>query len=382
MNIKTSQKVPETAVYLIIWLVIFILPVLVTTSNTGKFDIQILTGWVRMLPFVAIFIINTVWLVPELLFKGKTGYYLLAVVLISFLLVYVWEFTFPILKDLIEGNQLHGIGQRRMPFEMKHPLGPNQPPPGQGQRLPIPNEALLRPRNHFLSIINQVVIAWLVVGFNVAIKVTNKWFTDEQKKRELEKEHLKSELAFLQNQISPHFFMNTLNNIHAQIEFDSKEAQSSIVTLSKMMRYLLYESERGKTILKKEIEFLKSYVDLMKLRLDEGVKVELDISIIDEDIKLHPFLFISFVENAFKHGVSYNEKSYIKIELIQNLEFIEFNCTNSLSVQNKITNPYSGIGLENIRKRLQLLYNDDYYLKTEELKSEYRVLLKIPVNEN
>lgn len=382
MQLKTSQKVPEATIYLIVWLVIFIIPVLVSTSNTGGFDKQILVGWARMVPFVLIFIINTVWLLPELLFKGKTAMYLLAVVVISLLLVYLWEFIFPIIKDYFDGSQSHDFINQRPLMDGQRPLRPGQRPPEIGQRMQPPNQQPPLPRGHILGIVNQVVIAWLVVGFNVAIKVTNKWFKDEQTKRELEKEHLKSELAFLQNQISPHFFMNTLNNIHAQIDIDTKEAQSSIVTLSKMMRYLLYESDQGMTFLKKEIEFLKSYVDLMKLRIDDSVIINLEISVIDEDIKLHPFLFISFVENAFKHGVSYNEKSFIKIELKQNDEFIEFNCLNSLSVQNKITNPYSGVGLENIKKRLNLLYSSNYQLEINELESEFKVHLKIPTYDN
>lgn len=382
MNIKTAQKIPETAIYLIIWLIIFIIPVLVTTSNTGRFDKQIMVGWVRMVPFVIIFIINTVWLLPELLFKGKTGMYLLAVVILSLLLVYVWELVFPHLKDFIEGNQSSDLGVRRPFPEGQRPLRPNQQPPGMRPRPLGPNQQPAFPRNNVLSIFNQMVIAWLVVGFNVAIKVTNKWFKDDQTKRELEKEHLKSELAFLQNQVSPHFFMNTLNNIHAQIDIDTKDAQASIVTLSKMMRYLLYESDRGDTSLKKEIEFLQSYVDLMRLRIDESVDIDLEISVGDGDIKLHPFLFISFVENAFKHGISYNEKSFIKIELKQDIEFIEFSCVNSLSVQSKITNPYSGVGLENTKKRLDLLYNSNYQLDINELDSEFKVYLKIPTHDN
>ncbi|MCD4833250.1 MAG: sensor histidine kinase [Bacteroidales bacterium] len=395
MEFKTSQKVPETAIYLIIWLVIFIIPVLVTTSNTGRFDKQVIIGWVRMTPFVAIFIINTVWLIPEFLFKGKTGTYLIAVVVLSLLFVLVWDYVFPMLQELIKDNQQPQFDLQRPRFDGQRPPLPNQrshidrpwPPPDQQQLIPRerltgPNQRIPEYVVRILRIFNQVIIAWLVVGFNVAIKVTNKWFKDEQKKRELEKEHLKSELAFLQNQVSPHFFMNTLNNIHAQIDIDTKDAQGSIVTLSKMMRYLLYESDRGDTTLKKEIEFLKSYVELMKLRVHEEVNIDLKITVVDEDIKLQPFLFISFIENAFKHGISYNEKSFIKIELKQNIEFIEFSCINSLSVQNKITNPYSGVGLENIKKRLNLLYNNDYQLNINEFDSEFKVLLKIPMNEN
>jgi Histidine kinase len=384
MQLKTSQRIPETTIYLIVWLVIFIIPVLVSTSNTGRFDKQIFIGWARMVPFVLIFIVNSVWLLPKLLFKGNTVAYLLAVLILSFVLVYIWEFIFPLIRDLIDGIQANDLVEQRFRLEGQRPLRPDMQPLGQGQRPPGLGQRMQPPRlrSPLLNIFNQMVISWLVVGFNDAIKVTNKWFTDEQKKRELEKESLKSELAFLQNQISPHFLMNTLNNIHAQIDIDTKEAQSSIVTLSKMMRYLLYESDQGKTTLKKEIEFLKSYVDLMKLRVDESIDIDLNIEVYEENLQLHPFLFISFVENAFKHGISYNDKSFIKIELKQTIENIEFSCVNSLSVQNKITSPYSGVGLENIKKRLNLLYNNKFKLDINELESEFKVLLKIPLNDN
>lgn len=250
MQFKATQKVPENAVYLIIWLVIFIMPVLIATSNTGRLDKQVFVGWARMVPFVLIFIINTVWLLPELLFKGRTGAYLLAVVVLSFLLVLVWEYMMPIIREFLISDQVQRPNLRPLRPGLERPDFGNQLPHRPNQRVAGDNLPV-RPRNHVLSIVNQMVIAWLVVGFNTALKVTNKWFKDEQKKKELEKESLRSELAFLQNQISPHFFMNTLNNIHAQIDIDTKQAQSSIVTLSKMMRYLLYESEKGTTTLKK-----------------------------------------------------------------------------------------------------------------------------------
>jgi LytS/YehU family sensor histidine kinase len=120
----------------------------------------------------------------------------------------------------------------------------------------------------------------------------------------------------------------------------------------------------------------------MKLRVDEDVDIDLNIKIQDEDIRLHPLLFISFVENAFKHGISYHEKSFIQIELRQDLDSILFTCVNSLSVQNKITNPYSGVGLENIKKRLNLLYNNNYKLNIADKESSFEVYLKIPAHAN
>ena len=382
MSITTKQRVPEYAIYIIIWLMIFIIPVLVTTTNTGTFDKQILIGWARLIPFLLIFIINAVWLLPELLLKGKTGIYLFSIVIISLLLAYAWEIIFPLLKDIIEGNVGVESQQIRPLHPDQRPIRPEMRPPVVRPQLPGPDHQTPAKGNHMLAILNQVVIAWLVVGLNAAIKVTNKWFKDEQIKRELENEHLKSELAFLQNQISPHFFMNTLNNIHALIDIDTKEAQTSILTLSKMMRYLLYESDKGDTTLKRELEFLSSYVNLMQLRVDDSVKINLELEVQNENTKLHPLIFISFVENAFKHGVSYHDKSFIQIEIKQENENIEFRCNNSLSIKNNITNPYSGVGLENIKKRLNLLYGENYKLDIVELDTEYRVYLKIPVNEN
>ena len=380
MNFKANHRIPESGIYVIVWLVIFIIPVLVTTSNTGELNNSVFIEWIRMVPFVLIFIINSIWLLPDLLFKGKTGIYLLMVALLSLLLVYVWDILFPAFLDFIYGGNVPK-NKGAFPVGQRTPLPMKQlPHPIKG--LIPPHQSVIPPIGHFLNIFNQMIIAWLVVGFNTAIKTTNKWFKDEQKKRELEKEHLKSELTVLQNQISPHFFMNTLNNIHAQIDIDSKEAQSSIVTLSKMMRYLLYESDRGVTSLKREIEFLQSYIELMKLRVDEEVTISIDLEILDGDVKIHPFLFMTFIENAFKHGISYNEKSFIIVNLLQTENRIEFFCQNSISVKNKIESPYSGVGLENIKKRLTLLYGNKFNLKIEEKDASYKVHLIIPAHED
>lgn len=382
MTIKESQKIPETAIYIIIWLLIFILPMLVVTSNRGKFDNQVFVDMLRMIPFLIIFIINTVWLLPKFLLKGKTLLYFISVVVISLLLVYLWDFIFPIISGFINGNQSENAFDPGLFREGKQHLSPGQRPLPQGQILPGPDRQGPFPRIKFLNILNQMVISWLVVGFNDAIKLTNKWFKNNQDKRELEKEHLKSKLESLQNKISPHFFMNTLNNIHAQIDINTKDAQASILTLSKMMRYLLYELDKGPTTIKKEVEFLESYVDLMRLRVDDSVDINLNISIENLNNKIQPFLFISFVENAFKHGISYNEKSYIKIDLKQKLKFIEFKCINFLSVKNEIKNEYSGEGLDNIKKRLRLLYKNNYELDISEQDKEFKVYLKIPIDEN
>jgi two-component system, LytTR family, sensor kinase len=236
------------------------------------------------------------------------------------------------------------------------------------------------PNQPLFQFINTFFIALLIAGFNTAIEVTNRWFAEEQARKEVEKEHMKSELAFLQNQVSPHFFMNTLNNIHSLIEADQQLAQNAVLKLSEMMRYLLYESGRGTTTLKKEIEFLMSYVKLMQLRVDESVKVEFDLPDNFINVNLPPLLFISFIENAFKHGVSYREPSALSFKLVQNADSLEFTSVNTVSGYQESASVinHGGIGLENIKKRLDLLYGGRHQLIIEDNKHEFKVKLRIP----
>jgi len=236
------------------------------------------------------------------------------------------------------------------------------------------------PGQPLIQFINTLIISLLIAGFNTAIAVTNRWFIEEQSRKEVEKEHMKSELAFLQNQISPHFFMNTLNNIHALIEADQKLAQNAVLKLSEMMRYLLYESGRGTTTLKREIEFLRSYVRLMQLRVDDTVKVSIELPEDYNNVSLPPLLFISFIENAFKHGVSYREPSSLSFSLKQDNDSITFTSENSISTFNDPDNlrQQGGIGLGNITKRLDLLYGERYKLLIDKSENRFRVTLKIP----
>jgi sensor histidine kinase YesM len=165
------------------------------------------------------------------------------------------------------------------------------------------------------------------------------------------------------------------------VDADKELAQDAILRLSALMRYLLYESGRGTTTLSKEIEFLRSYVNLMQLRVDESVSINLELPGNIEEINLPPLLFISFIENAFKHGVSYRERSSLSFSLRQfdhSLEFISSNTISAFNDQNP-SNNQGGIGLENTRKRLQLLYGENYKLDITNNDKEFRVRLIIPV---
>jgi LytS/YehU family sensor histidine kinase len=195
----------------------------------------------------------------------------------------------------------------------------------------------------------------------------------------VEKENVENQLGFLRNQVSPHFFMNTLNNIHSLIDINSEEAKESIIKLSKLMRHLLYESEAEQIPISKELEFVRNYVDLMRLRYSKKVSIDLEITGQVADKYIPPLLFTSFLENAFKHGIGHNDNSYIRIAFNFVEERLEFCIINSNPHAQKENGHSGGIGIENSRKRLDLLYADRYSLEIDDGNDAYTVTLILPV---
>ena len=205
-------------------------------------------------------------------------------------------------------------------------------------------------------------ISVLVIGFDTGLQISVKWAHSEQLRIQAEKDNVENQLAFLRNQVSPHFFMNTLNNIHSLIDIDTTEAKESIIKLSKLMRHLLYDSEVEQIPLKKEIEFIQNYVELMKLRYSDKVQIDLQLPGQLPDKSIPPLLYTSFVENAFKHGISYQESSFITIAFFIEAENLVFEIKNS-NPGIKREEESSGIGIENSRKRLDLIYGNRYTLE-------------------
>jgi hypothetical protein len=381
---QAKGRMPGYVIYSFLWIFFLIIPVITNNYGTkGDFE-RILYDWLRMLPFFIVFVVNSVWLLPKILFRKSTKLYLVMLIIIVTIVTILFQVIGPelykndpkllerrILQDPQWGREdmIPGNGQAPSGAEIFNPAPGNT----RQYRMPVDQQPLYR-------FINTFFISLLLAGFNTSIAMTNKWVDEEEARRESEKEHIRSELAFLQNQVSPHFFMNTLNNIHALVEADQKLAQNAILRLSELMRYLLYESGRGTTTLKKEAEFLKSYVRLMQLRVDDRVKVNIELPREMNNVDLPPLLFISFIENAFKHGVSYREPSSMSFRLIQNpgsIEFISENTIPSLPSTQSSKN-HSGIGLENIRKRLDLLYGNDYQLSIDKTEHKFKVKLVIP----
>ena len=340
--------------YTIIWVLVLISPYLrymQDISPNGRE--RMIADWTNLFLLLLLFLINLFVLVPRLLFNDKRSQYFVIVTALIFAVAFI---------SLI----IHPIGPPQHP-------GMGIPPTDIHPERPFDLQSLLG------TILNNLITALLIIGSSTAIELEYKWRSEQKLRKDAEKEHLKTNLALLRHQVSPHFLMNTLNNIHSLVEIDSAKAQDAIERLSTLMRYLLYDSAQNTIELKREVEFINSFVSLMQLRHSDEVEVTVVIPDQIPDTKIPPMLFISLLENAFKHGVSYPLKSYIYFELQINEKTLNCVIKNSKhQVKAKSQGEYSGIGLENIQKSLKLLYEHDYRLDIHDEEKEFKVNLTIP----
>jgi len=356
----------EPIIVSIIWLVILAAPVLLFQNEEEIIWADVERMWMNLFPFFVLFAINHVILIPFLLFKNKKLLYFFSVVAV----LVVFAFT------MIFSQSGRYQRQNMLPPGMQAPAINQSGPPAPPRQLNPPN----RPQKPFNipPLFNTIVISFLVVGFDTGLRMMVRWSKLEQEKTLLEKENVQSQLAFLRTQISPHFFMNTLNNIHSQIDIDTEDAKDSIIKLSKLMRHLLYDSQEEKTSLSKEVEFIRSYINLMKLRYSDKVDIKIEVPEKLPEKQIPPLLFTSIIENAFKHGISYSNDSFIHLKMELADERLVFNLANSKAPKKNIE-AQKGIGLENTRKRLDLLYAGKYSLDINDNESSFTVKLEIPI---
>lgn len=227
-------------------------------------------------------------------------------------------------------------------------------------------------RDYFLS---TLFVSGFFVFMSTAIKFMMDWFVNEKERRVLENEKLIAELAFLRSQINPHFLFNCLNNIYSLSYQKSDKTPEAILKLSEIMRYMLYESNDSRVDLGKEIRYLENFIELQKLRFKDCFYVQLNISGDTLHQQVVPLVLISFVENAFKHGIITDPDNPIKINIIIDTGRLVFTIENKTSVQNK--DKTVGIGLSNVRRRLDLLYPNKYNLDISHNESFYSAELSI-----
>jgi len=362
-------KYAEITLILVVWIVLLATPILFREDTNNPVWNSINNQMEILIPVALLFVLNRFIFVPSFLFRGRLVVYIISI--LGFMVLFALGSNYYDTKlNNPNRNNLQQVDQQRdpppdpMPHQADQPEGP--PSPRQRQPRPVPPFA------------NFLVLSVLILGFDTGLRSGLRWIEAESEKVSLEKENVASQLVLLRNQISPHFFMNTLNNIHALVDKDSDEAKEAIIKLSKMMRYLLYETETGTTTLKKEIEFLESYVNLMKMRYSHKVQINFIAPVSVPDKAIPPFLFISLIENAFKHGISYAEESFVDIDLITGQERLLLVVKNSKTGKVQIEEN-AGIGLQNTRKRLALLFGNNYHLDIIDSERLYTVNLSIPL---
>jgi two-component system, LytTR family, sensor kinase len=228
--------------------------------------------------------------------------------------------------------------------------------------------------NYFLLLayVYQVVVLFMT------IKLLKYWYINQNIRLALENQNKNSEIALLRNQINPHFLFNTLNNIDTLITENPEEASESVMKLSRIMRYMLYDSNTEYVPLSKEISYLKSFISLQKIRLKNPDSVKFEIIGTDTNRLIAPMLLIPFVENAFKHGAIISQSHRVLITLTAEKKYLEFEVINDISESETISKDSTqGIGLNNVKRRLELIYKDQYSLKIDSKNNKFIVKLKL-----
>lgn len=225
--------------------------------------------------------------------------------------------------------------------------------------------------------VGQLFLCGFFLVSSCLIKIAADWFANERIQRNLESERREMELQFLKSQLNPHFLFNSLNNIYSLAYQKSDKTADAIMKLSEIMRYMIYESNTPTVSLSKEVDYLTNYIDLQKIRFKDGAYIELILNGEIDDQKIVPLMLISFVENAFKHGVVNDPEHPVKINIIANQKILHFSVVNKKNNQNK--DAQGGVGLTNVERRLQLVYPDRYKLNVVNSATHYTCELMIDI---
>lgn len=365
----------EHIIYTLMWIALYLSPLMsiyMRMSGNPHIDFswyEILNAWKFNTVWLVLFAIHNFLLAPLLIIKRRTWLYTsLAVALLVAAML-----TLSAMRH--SHRKMHHAPQRYeccehdcMNAEM---MASKQQPPPMREGGPLmmfgPGEVVL-----FFG-------GLLLMGMNLGVKL---YFRSQEATKaitQIEKHALERQLQYLKYQVNPHFFMNTLNNIHALVDIDPERAKASIVELSKLMRYVLYEGNNRLTPLSREVQFLHNYVRLMSMRYSGNVRISLDVPETLPDSMLPPLLLVIFVENAFKHGISYRTKSFVEISLQPHGDRLLFDCRNSRQQNTQDENMKGGVGLSNVRRRLDLLFPGNYTLDIKEQEDTYAVHLDIPL---
>ncbi|AWG22922.1 histidine kinase [Flavobacterium faecale] len=317
--------------HLLIWFILFSMPYVLSLGKSSDLIRTIAHFWIPIGFYAVIFYLNYFVIIDRFLFTRRTLVFIgVNMLLITFFIILKDQIDDSFYRELIKKNEFNK--SEGPPFRM------------------------------FMYIQMLSYLAPLL--FAIALKTTQRYIKTEADHQEAAQFKLQSELQHLHYQLQPHFFFNSLNNIYSMVDISPDEAKKAIHSLSKLMRYMLYETNSELVPLSKETDFLKKYIDLMKLRVSEKTSVSYQFPTEANSIQVAPLLFISLIENAFKHGVSANKESHIKIQMTTHQKTILFSIENQNFPKQSDDKSGSGIGLTNLEQRLKLLYTNKHTFKT------------------
>lgn len=347
MTSLRKHKLMEICVHIIIWALLFLSPIILSHSGDDIISHEYLHYVVLYLSFLITFYANYMLLIDKLLFRRRIWLYALSNILLMAVvcgvLQYIHELNQPV---------FHAVAD--MPLNHHHPSREGK-------------------------ILNDLLSMAAFVGLSVILKMALKWKIVEDLHREVDKKCVEIELKNLKQQLSPHFVFNTLNNIYALVAIDADKAQQAILELSGLLRHLLYENKGRYVLVEREMAFVHDYIELMRLRQSSHVQINVHIDTANcNACYIAPLLFVPLIENAFKHGISPVENSFIDIN-IEALDLHTVSCSvvNTLHLHAKPETADSGIGLDNLRRQLQLLYPDKHKLQLDETSQTYTARLII-----
>lgn len=325
-------------------LVILSIPLFVylQENSVAKAVSSIPSAFMAFLPALLCFFINSLLLVPKSLFAKKKFWFFAGNFLI--LSINLARLIIPVVQ-----NGLPEHFPEDLPFSL----------------------SMILTMGAFFQIFLQLLIVFLAI----ASCYIERYYRLKREEARQKQKAAEAELIWLKSQLNPHFLFNTLNNISSLIQIDADKAQESIGQFSDLLRYALYDTEANFVSLSREVEFMENYVDLMSLRCNELTTVCKEFDIMPTDVRIAPLLFISLIENAFKHGVNARQASFVSIKMHLEGNDLVFVCENSVFEKAGVDRIGSGIGLSNLKKRLDLIYPDHYKYNTSNKDGVYTAVI-------